>query len=243
MQAALNRQQHLRILYDADQLQRPVPGWFEVDYWEHLQAVVHISGGRGGVCRVQTPSGAAALKRYLRGGQMSRISRDRYLFTGWERCRSFREWRLLAHMRDLQLPVPQPLAALCSRSGRRYQAALLTRWIDNAVPLHQRLEQASDAHADGLFSLVLQAIADLHAAGVYHPDLNFGNVLIDASDSVWLIDFDRARLLDQASRRHRLALPAMQARLLRSARRLQQDARLQPQHVLRLQELLVKQLD
>jgi 3-deoxy-D-manno-octulosonic acid kinase len=38
------------------------------------------------------------------------------------------------------------------------------------------------------------AIAQFHRTGVDHADLNAHNILIDASDRVHLIDFDRARL-------------------------------------------------
>lgn len=234
VQAALHRQQHVRILYDADQLKRPTLSWFAVDFWQQQQALAVLHGGRGGSFRVQIPAGAAVLKHYLRGGQMASFSRDRYLFTGWERSRSFREWRLLAKLCAMQLPVPEPLAALCSKSGRSYQAALLTRWINDARPLHAVLADCDDDHAAQLLSTTLQSISELHAAGVYHPDMNFSNIIIDAAEKIWLIDFDRAAMLNPGSRRHRLALPRMCARLLRSARRLQQRQALPPQHVRRL---------
>ncbi len=238
VQAALNRQKHARILYDADQLQRPTLSWFDAEYWQHQQAAEPIAGGRGGSFRVHTPVGPAMLKHYRRGGQMARISRDRYLFIGWERSRSFREWRLLAKLCAMKLPVPQPLTALCCKSGRSYQAALLTRWIDDARPLHDALQDTDVQHADGLLQATLQSIQALHAAGVYHPDVNLGNVLVDAAGKIWLIDFDRAKLLVGGSRSHRQSLQRMYARLLRSAQRWQQRGHLPMQHVQRLEEIL-----
>ena len=38
------------------------------------------------------------LRRYLRGGMAARFARDRYLWLGEERTRSFRELRLLAEL-------------------------------------------------------------------------------------------------------------------------------------------------
>jgi len=241
VQAALNRQDHVRILYDADRLQRPSLSWFDPEYWHSLGGATLLDSGRGASWMVSTAAGSAVLKHYLRGGQMARLTRDRYVFTGWERSRALREWRLLASMRTMHLPVPQPLAALCSKNGRTYTAALLSQRIACATPLHAALQAASPAQADAMLVSTLQAIADLHRAAVYHPDMNFGNVLVDDSGKVWLIDFDRARLMTPGAWRQRQALPRMLARLRRSAQRLQQVGELQPQLLLRLEQLLCDQ--
>jgi 3-deoxy-D-manno-octulosonic acid kinase len=238
VQAALNRQDHVRILYDADRLQRPSLSWFDPEYWHYQGGATLLDSGRGASWMVSTAAGPAVLKHYLRGGQVARLTRDRYVFTGWERSRALREWRLLASMRAMHLPVPQPLASLCSKNGRTYTAALLSQCIERASPLHEALQDASPAQAKSMLASTLQAIVDLHRAAVYHPDMNFSNVLVDDSGKVWLIDFDRARLLKDGAWRQRQALPRMLARLRRSALRLQLGGELQPQHVSQLEQLL-----
>ncbi len=238
MQAALHRQDHIRILYDADQLQRPSLSWFDPEYWHGQGGATLMDSGRGASWKVSTTAGSALLKHYLRGGQMARITRDRYVFTGWERSRALREWHLLAQMQAMNLPVPQPLAALCSQQGQFYTAALLCRYIEQARRLPVALQDCKPVQAETLLRNVLYALETLHSAGVYHPDMNFGNVLVDAADKIWLIDFDRARWQRPGTLMHRRSLPRMQARLQRSAQRLQARGELQPQHALRLEQLL-----
>jgi tRNA A-37 threonylcarbamoyl transferase component Bud32 len=43
----------------------------------------------------------------------------------------------------------------------------------------------------------------MHAAGVAHPDLNLRNLLVGESGEVWVIDFDRARMVEGAVPRDR----------------------------------------
>ena len=61
------------------------------------------SGGRGAAWFVDGPFGGAVLRHYLRGGLAARISRDRHLWRGADRMRSFAEFRLL---RALPAQVP-----------------------------------------------------------------------------------------------------------------------------------------
>ena len=78
-----------------------------------------------------------------RGGMVAGILGDRYLFTGWERSRAFREWRLLAALMELGLPVPRPLAASCERAGLWYRAGLLTALIPDTETLADRIESGT----------------------------------------------------------------------------------------------------
>ncbi|HUD40475.1 MAG TPA: 3-deoxy-D-manno-octulosonic acid kinase [Dokdonella sp.] len=149
-------------------------------------------GGRGGVALVDTPAGRGVLRHYRRGGLAARFSADRYLWLGLERTRAFREFRLLMHLRAAGLAVPAPLAARVQREGLRYRADLVTGLIADARTLAETIH---DGRADGdLAARIGQAIARLHGAGCWHADLNAHNVLIDATGTVWLIDFDRGRL-------------------------------------------------
>lgn len=158
------------------------------------------AGGRQAAWYVEGCFGAAVLRGYRRGGLLARINRDRYLWQGEDFTRPFREFRLLAAMRAVGLPVPQVLAAGYWRSGLWYRAALLTRRIPGAVPLARRLEDSC------ALTLAAQAVFDMHQAGVYHADLNVYNLMFDTSGAAWIIDMDRGRLgLDETQRRETLA--------------------------------------
>jgi 3-deoxy-D-manno-octulosonic acid kinase len=155
-----------------------------------------VRGGRGGASYIDAPFGRCVLRHYRRGGMVARVMGDRYLWTGAERTRSFAEFRLLAALRERKLPVPAPVAARYRRSGVHYRADLITRRIEGAVMLAQLLaQQQLDA---AVAARVGAAIAEFHAHGAYHADLNAHNVLLDA-DRVWLIDFDRGELRKPAS--------------------------------------------
>lgn len=183
------------ILYDADAVPSVVHAWFDAVYWQHGDEVARPVGGRGSAWFIDTPAGPALLRHYRRGGMVADVLGDRYLWTGRDTTRSFSEFRLLAWMREHALPVPAPLAARCVRSGIRYTADLITQSIDATQTLAECLHDGSlDAdlarRSGGL-------IATFHAHGVWHADLNAGNILVTA-DALYLIDFDRGRLRQPA---------------------------------------------
>ncbi len=176
------------VLYDAALAAAPQTAWFE----PAAVATALPSGGRGRVALVDTPAGRGVLRQYRRGGLVARFNADRYLWLGLERTRAFREFRLLAHLREAGLAVPAPLAARVQRDGLRYRADLVTGLIADARTLAERVG-AGEADED-LAVRTGQAIARLHGIGCWHADLNAHNVMIDTAATVWLIDFDRSRL-------------------------------------------------
>lgn len=177
------------IVYDGERIDDPAPRLFDPEYWQQAGHVLSAAPGRGAALFLNAPFGPAVLRRYLRGGWAAKITRDRYLFTGLGRSRPFREFHLLRALRQRDLPVPEPLAALCTRSGLSYRGALLTRTIPNTVALAEALSgglAAADWWALG------EQIARLHGAGVLHADLNARNILAQPeSGKFYFVDFDR----------------------------------------------------
>ncbi len=162
-------------------------GWFEAC---RPDAVPVGEGGRQAAWFVDGPHGPAVLRHYRRGGLRARLGRESYLWLGEFRVRAYAEVRVLDHLRRAGLRVPEPLGAAYWRGGGTslfYRNAILIARIAGAQALAGRLDRADPA-------AVAQAIAAMHAAGVWHADLNAYNILFDADDQVWLIDFDRARL-------------------------------------------------
>lgn len=178
------------ILHDAALGVVPDAGWFEPGRWP-LAADADTSG-RGGVPFLVTPIGTCALRHYRRGGLVARLVADRYLWTGAERTRAFREFRLLAMLAGAGLPVARPVAARYVRKGPSYRADLLTRRIEKARTLARQLEDGGATAT--LAARVGETIACFHVAGAWHADLNANNIMIDEGGTVWLIDFDRGRL-------------------------------------------------
>jgi 3-deoxy-D-manno-octulosonic acid kinase len=199
------------VLYDPDRLPEPAPDWFRAEAWAQAGGIVARYGGRGEALAVDGFFGAAVLKSYRRGGLVQRVVRKRYAWLGIDRARSVREWRVLRALHEAGLPVPEPLAAFVHRIGPTYEAALLTRRIRDARPLS---EVAADFDA-GRWRDVDALIDRFANAGLVHADLNATNILVAPDESLWMIDFDRARISDRPVR------PApMHARLARSLAKL-----------------------
>jgi 3-deoxy-D-manno-octulosonic acid kinase len=179
------------ILFDAAVAPQVDRDWFERDYWRHRDALRVLAGGRGGVAVIDTPAGECVLRHYHRGGLIAKLSADKYVWQGAARTRSFAEFRLLATMRGLGLPVPLPVASRYCRCGLLYTGDLITARIANARTLAECLAQGELAAA--LAAAVGTLVARFHRAGVWHADLNAHNIL-RAPDGLYLIDFDRGSL-------------------------------------------------
>jgi len=165
--------------------------WFEPAFWRGRGALQAQGGGRGGVAMIGTPAGACVLRHYHRGGLIGRFNRDRYLWTGAARTRSFAEFRLLAKIAALKLPAPAPVAARFLRHGLFYTADLITRRVEGAHTLAQCLH---DGRLDADLARETGAlVARFHREGIWHADLNAHNVLVTA-EALYLIDFDRGAL-------------------------------------------------
>ena len=172
------------------QAQRFDPDWFDAAHWQ-ARGAQSTRGGRGSALYIDAPFGRCVLRHYRRGGMVARIMADRYLWTGAERTRSFAEFRLLAELHGRGLRVPAPMAARYRRQGVHYRADLITRRIDDAITLAELVASAR-CNAD-VAARVGGTVAEFHAAGACHADLNAHNVLLVGED-VWLVDFDRGQL-------------------------------------------------
>jgi 3-deoxy-D-manno-octulosonic acid kinase len=211
IKAQIQTSAHGAIQFDSEVMSRADESWFE----QTATAGDGVRAGRGAVVFFDAPFGACVLRHYCRGGLVAHVNTDRYLWTGRKRSRAFREFRLLAELHDAGLPVPAPLMARYVRSGLSYRADLITRQIPGALNLAERL--AARQLDAALATQVGRTLAGFHARGLWHADLNAGNLLVDGAGKVWLIDFDRCR-------KRKPAMSWQQAnlhRLLRSFRKLQ----------------------
>lgn len=168
----------------------PEPGWFDPDWWRSRGAVAAELGGRAGALAVDGPAGPAVLRRYHRGGQVRHLVREHYLYTGRDRTRPFREWRVTRALFAAGLPVPEPIAAAFERRGAFYTGAILTRRIEPAVPLPEAAARMDRAGWQALGRTLVR----FARAGLRHPDLNAANILVGDDGRFWLLDFDRATL-------------------------------------------------
>lgn len=191
MKAETLIKRHHAIVYDGEIIQDPSLLLFDPDHWAASGRVLGSAAGRGTAWFLDTSFGPAVLRRYHRGGWAARFSQDRYLYIGPRRSRPFREFELLARLREQGLPVPEPLAAVCEHRGMLSRGALLTRTLAKVTALADLLPGGL---APERWRAIGACIARFHAAGVVHADLNARNILVrETGDEVFLVDFDRGR--------------------------------------------------
>ncbi|HEY0152942.1 MAG TPA: lipopolysaccharide kinase InaA family protein [Longimicrobium sp.] len=172
-----------------------------------------IEGGRAPHPVIALPDGGkAVVRRYRRGGMVRHLNRDRY-FGG---DRALDELRATEAARAGGVRAPEVIAAGKVDAFPGYRAMIATRLIpgvqDAATALHAGRDKAEVLWEAG------QQIARMHAAGVAHPDLNLRNLLVGKIWELWVIDFDRARVMEGVVPRARRERDL--ARLARSAAKL-----------------------
>jgi 3-deoxy-D-manno-octulosonic acid kinase len=194
LEATLERTATGAILYDRSILNHISDASFAADGWPAAAPVPGRlrSAGRGNTMTVSDGEREFVLRHYRRGGWMGRVNRDRYLWLGAGRTRAFAEWRLLARLVEMGLPVPRPAAARYRRRGVFYTADLLTLKARDITPLSVRL--AGEPPDDDFWRGLGKGIRRFHDAGVCHADLNAYNVQVDARGCMFLLDFDRGAI-------------------------------------------------
>lgn len=193
MALAVNITDDGRIWYEPDRVETPDGRLFEPEAWRAVGRVTPAERGRGSAWFIDAPPDRhLVLRAYRRGGLVSRLIEDWYLFTGWQRTRPAREIRLLERLEELGLPAPRPVAASFRRRGLTYRARILTERLPGTRPLSRVLE--SGPLAQQAWQAVGRCIRTFHDHGVHHADLNAHNILLDDRGRVFLIDFDRGEL-------------------------------------------------
>ena len=182
------------ILYDKAIINQISDERFTPAGWPHAELLTGPlrSGGRGNTMYVGNVPRQFVLRHYLRGGLVGKIIRDRYLFSGADKTRPFKEWRLLDKLSSNNLRVPRPAAARYRQSGTFYTADIITVRIPDVVALSQYIAENNPDEA--FWRSVGESIYEFHEAGVYHADMNAYNLQIDKSGSLWMLDFDKGAL-------------------------------------------------
>ncbi len=147
-------------------------------------------------------------------GTVGRFHLKRYVYDGWGRSRGLlgrgtlwgaapcvNEYRVLAWMRENQVPAVRPVAAASrTRRGRLVAHALLTEHVPEARDLQARLlDPADPLRTDRgarrrTAELVGRCLHRLHAFGYVHRDVYARNVLVrieEQGPKIWFLDCRR----------------------------------------------------
>lgn len=200
MTATLWRQGAHAVVHDPTLVAEVSARLFSPDHWRAAGRLTREAQGRGAAWFINQGSGWV-LRHYRRGGLVARLIADRYLWTGLEQTRAFREWRLLQALHAQGLPVPRPVAAHVERQGIFYRANLITEAIADTETLAKRLTR--EAMPVEAWQRLGRFLARFSAANVVHADLNAHNVLCRSDGEFFLIDFDRGRLTGNRAETHR----------------------------------------
>jgi len=179
----------VHIRYDANVFRSFEDVSFNSKVWAQRSSIVGFAEGRGTTFFVQHQGMDFVLRHYQRGGLISRISNDKYLWLGLRLSRPWREWRMLEIMLAKGLPVPTPAAIKVERVGLSYSADIMMHRIPQARTLMSFLMQ--EALAEGYWIAIGSMVRRFHEEGVHHSDLNASNILLDEGGRCFLIDFDR----------------------------------------------------
>jgi 3-deoxy-D-manno-octulosonic acid kinase len=183
------------VLFDPSVISEISEDRFSPAGWRHVEPVTgaHGAAGRGNTLYVGNVPRQFVLRHFMRGGLVRKLISDRYVFTGEDKTRSFAEWRMLAKMADSGLRVPRPAAARYCRHGVFYTADIITVRIPGVMPLSAYI--AGVGADSGFWWSLGESIRRFHAEGVFHADMNAHNLQIDEHGGLWMLDFDRGRLL------------------------------------------------
>ena len=180
------------VLYDAATRDDADASWFDAARWRTNGAVALESSGRGEVLIVEHGGETWVVRHYHRGGLVARFVFDHYVWSGLERSRSFREWRLLRRLRDAGLPVPNPIAAHVHRLGVVYTADIITTYLPDTRKLSAFIAERNVP--SDCWRRIGRMVRAVHEHGVDHPDLTAHNILLDARGELFLVDFDNAHV-------------------------------------------------
>jgi len=181
------------MLYDASRVGNVTAAWFDAGYWRERGEIEGEARGRGAAHFIRSAGKHYVLRHYRRGGFVARVMHDRYLWRGEAETRAFREWQLLYHLHRAGLPVPAPIAARYRRHGLFYTADLITERLLDSESLASLLRRRGIPILGWI--TIGRCLRMFHDLGVCHADLNAHNILLVGDDLVYLLDFDRGRLM------------------------------------------------
>lgn len=192
--------------------------------WAARQEGVRTLRGRGETYVVPIADGGWVVRHAYRGGAIARLLGDRYLKTG--EPRPYSELRVSHGLRQHNIETPAVVAFAIYPAGTFYRADIVTEYVTDSVDLatltfgEHRVPPGRRVAAWRAAGALLRRTWN---AGLLHPDLNLGNILIAGDPDApraWLIDLDRAKLSGDMAAGQRVA---MQRRLNRSRKKLEEE--------------------
>lgn len=191
--------------------------------WAAQQPGVRALRGRGETRVVPFDGGAWVVRHAFRGGAVARLLGDRYVRYG--EPRPYAELRVSNGLRQHNIETPAVVAFAIYPDGIFYRADIVTEYVPDSVDLATLTfgeHRAPPGQRVAAWRAAGALLRRAFNAGLLHPDLNLGNILIAGDPEApraWIIDLDRARLGGDMSADRRVA---MQRRMNRSREKLEE---------------------
>lgn len=162
------------------------------------QPVEGVLNGRTRIITKELPPyGRVVLKSYYRGGILRHFNRRAYINIGIPRSQA--EFMRLQYVRQIGVNAPEPVA-FATKGRLFYHAWLVTKELPGARSLASVATETSKLPGDAITRTAAQINRLIHY-GILHVDLHPGNVLLDAENRVYIIDFDKARITSAPAER------------------------------------------
>ena len=152
-------------------------------------------GGRAEIVIKNLPDlGMVVFKNYFRGGFISFFNKRHYL-----RCRQgirpLNEILFLLEMKNLGIPVPDPIAAYYK--GRYlYRGGIVMKYINSPYTLAEYSIKNEKKAKEIFYEKFYPVYEKIIKNNIYHPDLHPGNVVVSNEEDIFIIDFDKAEYFD-----------------------------------------------
>jgi len=159
-------------------------GLSERSRWESLIAAGE-AGGRGKIAFIENSGRSVVLKQLRRGGVAAPLWRDR--FPSRERLMGNLSIPCRARERGVATPAALALLVVGGPPGL-WRGWLAIEAVLAARDMRRRVLESPPTAAEWVE--VLSVARLLHDAGIEHPDLNLGNLLVDEAGRGWVVDLD-----------------------------------------------------
>ena len=185
--------------------------------------------GRGALHVVPSPTPTAdgrwVVRHLTHGGLLAPLTGDLFLRLGTPR--PFNELSLAVELSRAGIATPEVVASVVYPAGLFYRGDIARRWIPDAEDLAAVLfggdglvvtDRAAALGAAGAL------VGDLHDVGLFHPDLNARNILIETTPEglrAHILDLEKCRLEPPLGPHRR---ETMLKRLRRSLQKFESDS-------------------
>tara|TARA_B100001778_G_scaffold330000_1_gene331837 strand:+ start:616 stop:1302 length:687 start_codon:yes stop_codon:yes gene_type:complete len=182
------KNKNIYIQYDPETIHNFTDKLFNIDYISKKGLIKSSMDGRNKALEINYEDEYYFLKHYARGGFISKISKDKYIFRNLASTRSLKEYNLLKQMHENGLPVPKPAAFRVINNRFTYETDLLTCKVPNQGTLYQMV--VDDNMNEVLWDSLKKTLMFFLERNVYHSDLNSKNIILSESNKFFLLDFD-----------------------------------------------------